>query len=519
MGPRERGLPRTLTELERFRTVEELGVHVALVARVRAHADESDIWVHEPGGMLRSMKVPQVVCRSSELGLDALPAEGAATSAPGAWRGRLAWQAIPLTWGETPVGVLTLGYAASPPSFEAVQSDLTALLPVWTVALDRLVVRAQLGQVDAVATARVGAGLAHTLSNVLQAAISATEDARARAANAGGVSADARASLEDSLEARRRAAGLVQQLAVLGGQADEVSPVEVRALAAGLVAALRRQMPAGIDLVLHAHEDEAWIEVDRRAIEATLAGVIHAAREALGSFGQIRVATRVTTDASGGSRMVVVEIHRQPAPSNGLTPFPAALPQSPDNKGGDSHGAARLGLTFARVAVARYGGSVTELPATGGGTVVTLALPGVRLAPRRSISGTLLRAQGAEGTRVLVADDDPAVLRGVARILQSAGHEVLTARDGAEALALARSTPGLDVALIDLTMPRLAGPALVAALRRVAHGMPVVVMTGYAAEEMVEALRREGVVEVLRKPVEARRLLSALTDAMAAAAG
>ncbi len=507
-------MPSDLEDLARLRTAEDLGRHIAAVARARTGASEAEVWAREDDGRLRSLESPRVVRRAEDLGFTGLPCGGEAETAPGAWHGKKSWRALPLRWGDVDVGVLALGYTDAPTPMDLLLADLAAALPAWALALDRLLTRSDAARVDADATARVGAGLAHTLSNVLQAAISSTEAARAPG---GGSGMAARVPLDDALDALRRAAVLVQQLAVMGGQGDDVSPTEVRGLVAGLTAALRRQMPPGIGLVLDAGGDEAWVLVDRGAIEATLAGVVYAAREALGSTGSIHVATRVGAHGAAGERAVAIEVRRQPLAAGDRTPLPAALPTAPSNNGGDTWGAERLGLTFARAAVARYGGSVSERSLGGGGALVILTLPEVRLAPKRSISGTLRRVLEGGRSRVLVADDEPAVLRGVTRLLQGAGHEVVMARDGAEALSVARGTPGIDVALVDLTMPRLAGPALVAALRRVAPDMPVVIMTGYASDEMVEALRREGVVAVLRKPVEAQRLLSAIGDAAALA--
>lgn len=509
-------MPSNLTDLARIRTVSDLGRHIAAVARVRTGADEAEVWTREADGRLRSLESTRVVRRPEELGFSKLPAEGDARTAPGAWRGLNAWRALPLRWGDEDIGVLALGYTHGAPILSLLQRDLADVLPAWALALDRLLARSEVADIDAVASARVGAGLAHTLSNVLQAAISSTEAARFATPPGND---PVHGPLADALDALRRAAALIQQLAVLGGQAAEPVPTEIRSLVAGLAAALRLQMPTGIELVLDTPgNDEAWVLVDRGAIEATLAGVVYAAREALGSVGSIHMATRVEGDEHASERTVVMEVRRQPGRVSHAMPLLGTIPPipMPDNHGGDTVGAERLGLTFARAAVERYGGAVTER-SVGGGAVVTMTFPEVRLAPKRSISGTLRRVREGGPLRVLVADDEPVVLRAMTRLLVQARHEVLPARDGAEALDIARTTPGIDVALIDLTMPRLAGPALVAALRRVAPWTPVVVMTGYASDAMVEALRREGVVAVLRKPVELQHFLTAIGDAAASA--
>jgi len=79
--------------------------------------------------------------------------------------------------------------------------------------------------------------------------------------------------------------------------------------------------------------------------------------------------------------------------------------------------------------------------------------------------------------RVLVADDDPAVLGLVADLLTEEGYRVARARDGAEALAVARADPP-DLVVSDVGMPRLDGLGLAERLRE--QGVPVVLMSAVA---------------------------------------
>ena len=82
-------------------------------------------------------------------------------------------------------------------------------------------------------------------------------------------------------------------------------------------------------------------------------------------------------------------------------------------------------------------------------------------------------------TTILIAEDDPDLLRLVALVLRTAGHTVLQAADGAEALAVAeRERPDLIVS--DVMMPGLSGVALAATLRarEDGHRPPILLMSG-----------------------------------------
>src|SRR5690348_2499570 len=79
--------------------------------------------------------------------------------------------------------------------------------------------------------------------------------------------------------------------------------------------------------------------------------------------------------------------------------------------------------------------------------------------------------------RILVVDDDPAILETSARILRQRGYEVRTASDGFAALAeLRRSLP--DVIITDLRMPNMSGFELLSVVRRRFPQIPVIVISG-----------------------------------------
>jgi CheY-like chemotaxis protein len=79
--------------------------------------------------------------------------------------------------------------------------------------------------------------------------------------------------------------------------------------------------------------------------------------------------------------------------------------------------------------------------------------------------------------RILVVDDDPAILETSARILRQRGYEVRTASSGFSALAeLRRSLP--DVIITDLRMPNMSGFELLSVVRRRFPQIPVIAISG-----------------------------------------
>ncbi|HET9533835.1 MAG TPA: response regulator, partial [Mesorhizobium sp.] len=80
--------------------------------------------------------------------------------------------------------------------------------------------------------------------------------------------------------------------------------------------------------------------------------------------------------------------------------------------------------------------------------------------------------------RILVADDDPDISMSLSERLRWLGHEVVTAADGQAALA-AVEAHALDLAFLDVSMPRLNGIEALKLIRKRWPNLPVVVVTAY----------------------------------------
>jgi len=109
---------------------------------------------------------------------------------------------------------------------------------------------------------------------------------------------------------------------------------------------------------------------------------------------------------------------------------------------------------------------------------------------------------------VLVADDDADILRVLEINLRLEGYEVVTARDGPDALAKAVAVRP-DLVLLDVQMPGIDGYAICAQLRAEASlaAVPVLMVTANYGLAAVEAARRAGADDVLIKPFHPAALL------------
>jgi len=116
---------------------------------------------------------------------------------------------------------------------------------------------------------------------------------------------------------------------------------------------------------------------------------------------------------------------------------------------------------------------------------------------------------------VLVVDDEEAV-RTLARLtLEGAGFDVLSARDGSEALDVLRDRgDGIVAVVLDMTMPEMGGEETFRELRRRGHGMPVILSSGYHEQHATDRFAGD-LAGFIQKPYRPPQLVEAVRRAIA----
>ena len=109
--------------------------------------------------------------------------------------------------------------------------------------------------------------------------------------------------------------------------------------------------------------------------------------------------------------------------------------------------------------------------------------------------------------RILIVDDDQRMTRTLADILSVAGYEAVEASSGPQALEKVR-TQAFDCILTDIKMPEMNGVELHHLLHQAQPGLPVMLMTAYAADELIRQGLDDGVVGVFDKPLAMHQLLA-----------
>ncbi len=169
-----------------------------------------------------------------------------------------------------------------------------------------------------------------------------------------------------------------------------------------------------------------------------------------------------------------------------------------------------LGLSQVYGFAAQSGGNVEVTSQVGEGTTVTIILPCSESPGAAGEAGSARAARPHRTGRVLVVDDNEEVGLFAETLLAELGHDVLRARNGQEALAIARRFP-VDAVFTDVVMPGMSGIELAERLEEMVPGVPVLLTTGYSDE-----IARSGASgrPVVFKPYRLDTLADALDQAL-----
>jgi CheY-like chemotaxis protein len=150
--------------------------------------------------------------------------------------------------------------------------------------------------------------------------------------------------------------------------------------------------------------------------------------------------------------------------------------------------------------VRAHGGGLRLVSAPGAGARFQVMWPAATTAATAAVIPGIART-------VLVIDDEDLVRDVVARMIEDLGYAALTAADGVAGLAVV-AQQRVDAVLVDLTMPRMNGVDVVAALRASHPQLPIVLCTGYdrdgkgpvkADAYLPKPFRMEALEEILAK--------------------
>ncbi len=434
---------------------------------------------------------------------------------------------VPLTLGTEWIGVL--GVVSGREGKSWTEDDLS-LLKLGSDLLANAIARKRAAQTLAAreaellqshkmeAVGRLAGGVAHDFNNLLtvisgyaRLLVQALDDDDPR-----------RASADEILRASKRATTLTTQLLSFSHrQVVQARSFDLNLCAQNLEEMLRPLIGEHIAFETNLDPTLPPVHADTSQIEQVIVNLVVNARDAMPKGGTVTLRTKLvdlvphgprqpaTLEPGAWARLSVTDTGTGIDPEIRSQIFEPFFTTKPPGKG------TGLGLAMVYGVVKRSGGAVQIESSEGKGTRVDVYLP---LAAEPPIADApegqpvAVPARG-DGVTVLLVEDEEMV-RGLARrTLETAGHTVLEARDGKEALAVAESAGvEIDVLVTDIVIPFLSGPELADRLRQSRPRLRVIFTSGYPRNIAGGSVSLPAGSLFLKKPFDPDTLVSRVAE-------
>jgi PAS domain S-box-containing protein len=360
-------------------------------------------------------------------------------------------------------------------------------------------------------------GVAHDFNNLLVGMLANASLARDDL----GTAHPAREALDDITHAAQRAADLTRQLLSYAGRARlERRQVSLPSLVLDIPKVLGARIPAHVTLTVDAPE-ALVVDGDETQLRQVVQNLITNGVDAIG-MRDGRITLRITTADYSAEALAKCQLGRERTPGrfavisvtdtgSGMSPdvreriFDPFFTTKVSGRG--------LGLAATLGILNSHGGAIQVESTEGEGTTIRVLLPLSLERPTPS-TGEAVSSTTHEGSGVvLLVDDDPSARSAARRILARAGYEVHEAEHGADAIArldAMDTTPRCIV--LDLSMPVMSGDECLRTLRARGCTIPVLLSSGFDADELAPHLVSPGSTHFLQKPYTSAALLHALHE-------
>jgi len=365
------------------------------------------------------------------------------------------------------------------------------------------------------AIGRLAGGVAHDFNNVI-GAIMGWADIGVRAAEEG-------SSLQDKFlkirsQADRASALTRQLLAFARRQMLQPCNTNLNELAKEEISLLRNVIGERIEIQMELAEDLNIIWADPGQIEQVLMNLCLNARDAMSDGGQLVIETQNITVGpdsrhdhthAGPGKYVLLKVQDSGTGMDAATLAHIFEPFFTTKEIGRGTG---LGLATVYGIVKQHKGFIDVDSIPGRGTEFRVYLPlgdGPAVQPDKPAVGVL--RGGTE--HILIAEDNDDLREAAQEILASLGYQVITARDGEEAVqAFELHANAIDLVFMDVVLPKLNGPEAYLRMVSLKPGMPVIFTTGYATETNLIPIRTREKATVLQKPYGSHYLAQRLRE-------
>ncbi len=361
-------------------------------------------------------------------------------------------------------------------------------------------------------------GVAHDFNNLLQVIIGYSDILLLHKIT----TEQSRDLLEQIAGAGNRAARLVSQLLLFSRrQIMRPETLSLNETTADLMKMLGRIIGEHVQIRWHPASHLSYVFADRSMIEQALTNLCVNARDAMPDGGIVTIETREVTlsaqdcasnpEAQPGD-YVLLSVSDTGCGMGEETLNHIFEPFFTTKAVGKGTG---LGLATVYGIVKQHNGVIDVQSQPGKGATFNLYWP-VQAAGQRRIEIDMAEEPVAGGTEtILLAEDDEAVRVMVRQILESAGYTVVTAVDGADALAVLKDYPGrVDLAILDVVMPNMGGHEACQRMQAEHPGIKAFFASGYSEDAIHKNFVLDEGLTLIQKPYTHRDLLKTIREVL-----
>ncbi|MFZ7128745.1 MAG: PAS domain-containing hybrid sensor histidine kinase/response regulator [Desulfobacterales bacterium] len=363
---------------------------------------------------------------------------------------------------------------------------------------------------------RLAGGLAHEFNNILGIIIGNAE----LALDDLPAGSSGRAFLEEILSAGLRARDVIRQLLRFSRRTPaERKPVSIATLITETLRLMRASIPSHIEIKSKIPVPHETVSADPTQIRQVLVHLCSNAFQAMERKGgrlEISVENVDLDEAVVRTRFPELKPGRYVEltirdDGDGMEPeildhiFDPYFSSRSIGKG------AGMGLALVQGIVRSHDGAITVESQAGSGSRFRVYLPVVQDRETRSSPGVAVTPTGRE--RVILVDDEEALLRTVRMTLERLGYSVEAFLDSAQALAAFKMDPTrYDLLVTDMTMPGMDGSTLASAMRAARSDLPVIICSGRIEPFSAPKADPSAGIRTLPKPIEIRSLAVAVRE-------
>jgi PAS domain S-box-containing protein len=371
----------------------------------------------------------------------------------------------------------------------------------------------QLQRLDAVG--QITSGVAHDFNNLLSVVLT-----NARLLSRTVQTPDEQEGVELIRTAADRGAKLIAQLLAFSGQQRlEPRKVDLNSKLVGMVNLLSATLGGTVQLKTTFAPDLWPALIDPNQIEMIVLNLAINAKDAMQPGGTLTLETFNTVVESEPLRP------EEPSPGDyvglavkdtgtGIPDHVLPLVFEPFFTTKEPGKGSGLGLAQVFGFAKQSGGGVRLETRLGQGTAVTIFLPRAWVDvsdDQADFVDASNRPQTMRGLRVLVVDDDKAVLKSTVRMLEILGYATASAESANEALRLLARNQEINIVLADFAMPEMTGGELAKAICAMRPTLPVILMTGYSNLDLLKELKDP---RIILKPFTERDLVNTIDAAL-----